>query len=43
VRDFAVVQMFILMVASTVILANLLVDILYGFLDPRISVTGAKK
>ena len=28
VRDFAVVQMFILMVASTVILANLLVDIL---------------
>ncbi len=43
VRDFAVVQMFILMVASTVILANLLVDILYGILDPRISVTGAKK
>jgi len=43
VRDFAVVQMFILMVASTVILANLLVDILYGFLDPRISVTGAKR
>jgi peptide/nickel transport system permease protein len=43
VRDFAVVQMFILMVASTVILANLLVDILYGFLDPRISVTGVKK
>ncbi len=43
VRDFAVVQMFILMVASTVILANLLVDILYGVLDPRISVTGARK
>jgi len=42
VRDFAVVQLFILMVASTVILANLLVDILYGYLDPRISVTGGK-
>ncbi len=42
VRDFAVVQLFILMVASTVILANLLVDILYGVLDPRISVTGSK-
>ena len=43
VRDFAVVQLFILMVASTVILANLFVDILYGILDPRISVVGAKK
>jgi len=43
VRDFAVVQLFILMVASTVITANLLVDILYGYLDPRISITGAKK
>ncbi len=42
VRDFAVVQLFILMVASTVITANLLVDILYGYLDPRISVTGSK-
>jgi peptide/nickel transport system permease protein len=43
VRDFAVVQLFILMVASTVIIANLFVDILYGILDPRISVVGAKK
>ncbi len=43
VRDFAVVQLFILMVASTVITANLLVDILYGYLDPRISVTGDSK
>ncbi|VAW20908.1 ABC transporter, permease protein 1 (cluster 5, nickel/peptides/opines) [hydrothermal vent metagenome] len=42
VRDFAVVQLFILMVASTVILANLLVDILYGYLDPRISITSDK-
>jgi len=42
VRDFAVVQLFILMVASTVITANLLVDILYGYLDPRISVAGGK-
>jgi len=42
VRDFAVVQLFILMVASTVIMANLLVDILYGVLDPRISVTGSR-
>ncbi len=43
VRDFAVVQLFILMVASTVITANLLVDILYGYLDPRISITGDSK
>jgi len=43
VRDFAVVQLFILMVASTVIIVNLLVDILYGVLDPRISVTGGSK
>jgi len=43
VRDFAVVQLFILMVATTVITANLLVDILYGVLDPRISVTGGSK
>lgn len=38
-RDFPVVQTLILFVALSVILANLLVDLLYGWLDPRISVT----
>lgn len=43
VRDFPIVQLFVMMVASTVILANLIVDLLYGVLDPRISVIGAHK
>ncbi len=38
-RDFPVVQTLILFVALSVILANLVVDLLYGWLDPRISVT----
>jgi peptide/nickel transport system permease protein len=38
-RDFPVVQSLILFVALSVIVANLVVDLLYGWLDPRISVT----
>jgi peptide/nickel transport system permease protein len=36
-RDFPVVQTMILIIAATVIATNLLVDIAYGWLDPRIS------
>jgi peptide/nickel transport system permease protein len=39
-RDFPIVQTLVLLVAATVILANLAVDLLYAILDPRISVTG---
>lgn len=38
-RDYPVVQSVILIVAATVILANLVVDLAYGWLDPRITVT----
>ncbi len=34
-RDLAVVQCVLLLVASTMVLANLAVDLLYGVLDPR--------
>ena len=39
-RDLPVVQAVVLLVSSGVILANLLVDIAYGVLDPRISISG---
>jgi peptide/nickel transport system permease protein len=35
-QDYPVVQGVILIVAATVVLSNLVVDILYGWLDPRI-------
>jgi peptide/nickel transport system permease protein len=35
-RDLPVVQGVVLFVASTIVLINVLVDVLYGFLDPRI-------
>ena len=34
-RDLAVVQCIVLLVATTMVLANLTVDLLYGWLDPR--------
>src|SRR5690606_14326662 len=39
-RDLSVVQGLILLIATTMVLANLIVDLLYGLLDPRIRVTG---
>jgi peptide/nickel transport system permease protein len=38
-RDFAVLQGFILMLAIVYVLVNLLVDISYGLLDPRVRVS----
>ena len=35
-RDLAVVQCILLLVATTMVAANLIVDLLYGVLDPRL-------
>jgi peptide/nickel transport system permease protein len=37
-RDLAVVQGLVLLIAATMVIANLVVDLLYGLLDPRIRV-----
>ncbi|GAB2613028.1 nickel ABC transporter permease [Kribbella endophytica] len=39
-RDYGVVQAAILLVATIFVLINLLVDLLYGFLDPRVRLAG---
>jgi ABC-type dipeptide/oligopeptide/nickel transport system permease component len=39
-RDYPVVQASVLILSSAVVLINLLVDLLYGLLDPRIRVSG---
>ena len=41
-RDLAVVQCILLLVAATMVTSNLIVDFLYGFLDPRLRQAGAK-
>ncbi len=40
-RDLAVVQCILLLVAATMVMSNLIVDFLYGFLDPRLGAGGA--
>ena len=35
-RDYYVIMALTLLIAVTYVLANLLVDVTYGFLDPRI-------
>lgn len=35
-RDLAVVQCILLMIAATMVVSNLIVDLLYGWLDPRL-------
>ena len=39
-RDLPVVQAVVLLVAAGIVTANLLVDLAYGLLDPRIRITG---
>jgi peptide/nickel transport system permease protein len=39
-RDLAVVQVAVLLIAATMVTANLLVDLAYAALNPRISLTG---
>jgi peptide/nickel transport system permease protein len=41
-RDLAVVQCILLLVAMTMVTSNLIVDFLYGFLDPRLRSRGAQ-
>ena len=41
-RDLAVVQCILLLISSTMVLSNLVVDLLYGFLDPRLRDNQAK-
>lgn len=41
-RDLAVVQCILLLVAATMVSSNLIVDFLYGFLDPRLRQTLGK-
>jgi peptide/nickel transport system permease protein len=41
-RDYAVVQATLLLLVVTFIVINLLTDVLYGFLDPRIRLAGGR-
>lgn len=41
-RDYPVVQATLMLVVLFVLLANLAVDLVYGYLDPRISLAGSK-
>jgi peptide/nickel transport system permease protein len=38
-RDYPVVEASVLIIATTFVVVNFLVDIVYGYLDPRISVS----
>ncbi|MEM9681788.1 MAG: ABC transporter permease [Pseudomonadota bacterium] len=38
-RDLAIVQTILILVAFTMVIANLLVDLIYGWIDPRIRVS----
>ncbi|MEQ8589336.1 MAG: ABC transporter permease [Roseitalea porphyridii] len=42
-RDLAIVQGIVVMVAITMVSANLLVDLAYGWLDPRVRVGGGER
>lgn len=42
-RDYPVVQAVVLIVSTIFVLINLGVDLIYGYLDPRISVSGSSK
>jgi peptide/nickel transport system permease protein len=35
-RDFPIIQGFTVVIAATYVIVNLLVDISYGYLDPRV-------
>jgi ABC-type dipeptide/oligopeptide/nickel transport system permease component len=37
-KDFAVMQATLIAISLNVLLVNLLVDVLYGYLDPRVRV-----
>ena len=39
-KDYPVMQAMLIVISLNVLLVNLLVDILYGYLDPRVRVRG---
>ena len=39
-RDVAVVQCVLVLVATTMVVSNMIVDLLYGWLDPRMREAG---
>ncbi|RQG95057.1 ABC transporter permease [Natrarchaeobius oligotrophus] len=39
-RDYPVIQFIFFLIAATIIIANFIVDIIYGMIDPRVSVEG---
>jgi peptide/nickel transport system permease protein len=41
-RDLAVVQAILLLVAATMVTANIVVDVCYGWLDPRLRRGGTR-
>jgi peptide/nickel transport system permease protein len=41
-RDYPLLQGAFLIVAISVIVANLIADLVYGYLDPRVRIGGAK-
>lgn len=42
-RDLAVVQVIVILIATTMVIANLSIDLLYGWLDPRIRTARTRK
>jgi len=42
-RDLAVVQCILMMIALTMVMSNLLVDLLYGWMDPRVRVGAGRE
>jgi len=42
-RDLAVVQAILLLVAATMVTSNIIVDVLYGWLDPRLRSRGGTR
>ena len=40
-RDLAVVQAILMLVAATMVTANIVVDLVYGWIDPRVRAHGA--
>ena len=41
-RDFPVIQSTLVIVAANILVMNLIVDIIYGYLDPRVSLYGTR-
>lgn len=42
-KDYPTIQTIVLLLAAIICLMNMLVDIAYGFVDPRIRIGGGKK